>query len=85
MELEERKTILESIKYVDEVFISIDEDLSVCKSLQAIKPDIFAKGGDRFSGEIPETQICKELGIKIINGLGKKIQSSSSLTGLTSS
>jgi len=84
MELEERKTILESIKYVDEVFISIDEDKSVCKSLAKIKPYIFAKGGDRFGGEVPETQICKELGIKIIDGLGKKIQSSSALTGIIS-
>jgi len=82
MELEERKTILESIKYVDEVFISIDKDKSVCKSLEAIKPDIFAKGGDRLVSEIPETPICKELGIKIIDGLGAKIQSSSSLTGI---
>ena len=82
MDLEERKIILEAIKYVDEVFISIDEDKSVCKSLEAIKPDIFAKGGDRHQGEIPETPICKELGIEIRDGLGAKIQSSSGLTGI---
>lgn len=79
MPLEERKKILESIKYVDEVFISIDYDKSVCKSLEAIKPHIFAKGGDRFVGEIPETPICRKLGIEIIDGLGAKIQSSSDL------
>lgn len=79
MPLEERKIILESLKDVDNVFISIDEDLSVCKSLEILKPDIFAKGGDRFSNEIPETPICKKLGIKIIDGLGEKIQSSSNL------
>jgi len=76
MSLEERKKILEAIKDVDEVFVSIDKDLSVCKSLEFIKPDIFAKGGDRFAGEIPETEICKKLGIKIIDGLGEKIRSS---------
>ena len=38
---------------------------------------IFAKGGDRFSNEIPEAKVCKELGIKIVDGLGEKIQSSS--------
>lgn len=76
MPLEERKRILEAIKFVDEVVISIDKDSSVCESLKAIKPHIFAKGGDRFAGEIPETQICKELGIEIIDGLGQKIQSS---------
>lgn len=79
MPLEERKSILKAIKYVDEVFISIDNDKSVCKSLEAIKPDIFAKGGDRFSSEIPEAEICRKLGIKIVDGLGNKIQSSSDL------
>lgn len=76
MPLDERKKILEAIKYVDEVFVSIDDDLTVCKSLEAVKPDIFAKGGDRFKEEIPETEICRKLGIKIVDGLGEKIQSS---------
>jgi len=82
MPLEERKKILEALKFVDEVFVSIDEDKTVCKSLEAVKPDIFAKGGDRFAYEIPETPICKKLGIEIIDGVGKKIQSSSNLTGI---
>ncbi len=79
----ERKKILEAIKFVDEVFVSIDKDRSVCESLKAIAKKyskdeiIFAKGGDRFSYEIPESKICRENGIKIIDGLGKKIQSSS--------
>lgn len=79
MPLEDRKKILESIKYIDEVFISIDKDRSVCKSLEFIKPNIFAKGGDRFSYEIPESEICRRLDIKIIDGLGQKVQSSSEL------
>ncbi|MBS3162579.1 UDP-glucose 4-epimerase GalE [Candidatus Woesearchaeota archaeon] len=82
MPLGERKIILEALRDVDEVFISIDEDASVCKSLEALKPDIFAKGGDRLISEIPETPICRRLGIQIIDGLGAKIQSSSDLTGL---
>ena len=79
MKLEERKKILEALKCVDEVFVSIDLDPSVCKSLEAIKPDIFAKGGDRFIHEIPESGICEKCGIKIVDGLGDKIQSSSEL------
>lgn len=79
MPLKERKAILEAIRYVDRVFVSIDEDLSVCKSLEALKPNIFAKGGDRFSYEIPEADICRKLNIKIVDCLGKKIQSSSDL------
>jgi cytidyltransferase-like protein len=79
MPQEQRKTILEAIKYVDEVFMSIDKDKTVCKSLQAVHPDIFAKGGDRYSYEIPEADVCRKLGIKIVDRLGKKIQSSSEL------
>ena len=36
----------------------------------------------RFRGEIPEFKVCKELGIKIVDGLGEKIRSSSDLTGI---
>jgi cytidyltransferase-like protein len=79
MPLEDRKAILEAIKFVDEVFVSIDEDRSVCKSLEAIKPNIFANGGDRKIEEVPETKICNELGIEIIDGIGEKVQSSSDI------
>jgi len=80
----ERKTILEAIRHVDEVVISIDKDRSVCETLRMVNPDIFANGGDRFTYEVPETILCKEMGIKIVDGLGDKIQSSSDLTGLKS-
>ena len=73
----DRLKIVSSLKCVDEVFLSIDKDKTVCKSLEAINPDIFAKGGDRFSNEIPESKICEKLNIDIIDGLGKKIRSSS--------
>jgi cytidyltransferase-like protein len=79
MPVEERKKILEALKCVDEVFVSIDEDRSVCKSLEAVHPNIFANGGDRFNYEVPEAEVCKKLGVEIIDGLGKKIQSSSDL------
>ncbi len=87
-EMRERRAIVKALRYVDEIFDSVDEDEGVCKSIEAIARRyngdelIFAKGGDRFSYEIPEAKVCKELGIKIVDGLGKKIQSSSSLTGL---
>jgi len=83
MPQEERTKIIKSLKLVDEVFVSVDKDKSVCESIRAIAEKykgheiIFAKGGDRFSSEIPEAKICKEKEIKIIDNLGKKIQSSS--------
>ena len=78
----DRMKIIASLKCVDEVFLSIDKDKSQCETLKYLKPNIFAKGGDRTSKEIPESEICAELGIKIIDGLGKKIRSSSELTGI---
>lgn len=74
---EDRLKIVSSLKCVDEVFLSIDEDSTVCRSLQAVSPDIFAKGGDRFINEIPEATTCKEIGAEIVDGLGMKIRSSS--------
>jgi len=85
MPAEERKKILEELRCVDEVFESIDEDKSVCESIKAIAEKylghkvIFAKGGDRFIYEIPETKLCREIGVEVVDGLGEKIQSSSEL------
>ena len=82
MDEKDRLLIVKSIKAVDEVFLSIDEDKTVCKSLKKVNPDVFANGGDRKNYEIPESKVCKENNIQIIDGLGDKIRSSSDLTGL---
>jgi len=85
MPIEEKKEILSELGCVDSVFESVDEDKSVCKSIEEIAKKnlnhkiIFAKGGDRYAGEIPEAEICRKYGIEIIDGLGPKIQSSSEL------
>jgi cytidyltransferase-like protein len=84
MPQEERMKIVAALKSVDEVVLSIDKEkignhVPVSKTLAMIKPDIFAKGGDRFAGEIPESETCKKNNIQIIDGLGKKIQASSIL------
>lgn len=80
MSFEERKEIIESIRYVDKVTPVIDANGSVAKTLEQLKPDIFAKGGDRTIDNIPESEInvCERLGIKIVFGVGGgKVQSSS--------
>jgi cytidyltransferase-like protein len=77
---EERKEILESIKYVDEVFIDSNTQTTCENALRLIHPDIYAKGGDRTSNNMAkvELDVCKELGIKIVYGVGGgKVQSSS--------
>ena len=82
MDENDRIEIVKALRFVDEVFLSVDLDRTVCKSLEKVKPDIFANGGDRATSEVPETPICKKFNIKMIDGLGRKIRSSSSLTGL---
>jgi len=82
MDENDRIEIVKAFRFVDEVFLSIDQDRTVCKSLEKVKPDIFANGGDRATSEVPEAPICKKFNIKMIDGLGEKIRSSSSLTGL---
>ncbi len=79
MPAEEKAKIISEMSCVDNVFISIDEDTSQCKTLEYLKPHIFSKGGDRYIHEIPETPICREHNIQIIDGVGSKVQSSSEL------
>lgn len=84
MPLVDRVAILRSIKYVDNVWICNSNcDGTVVQALEMLKPDIFAKGGDREPSNMPkaELEICEKLGIKIVYGVGgSKIQSSSWLT-----
>ena len=82
MPFQERKEILENVKGVDEVVASVDEDQTVCKTLELVKPDIFAKGGDYTGPEnIPEAETCRKIGCKLITNVGgQKIHSNSELS-----
>ena len=82
MDENDRLEIVKNLKSVDEVFLSIDNDKSVCESLKKLKPSIFANGGDRKNYEIPESKVCYMYSIEIIDGLGDKIRNSSDLTGI---
>jgi cytidyltransferase-like protein len=83
MNEKERKEVIESIRYVDEVVITKHPknpiDMSVAQALKSIKPDIFANGGDRVQTNTPEGAVCREIGCKMVFsvGHGGKIQSSS--------
>jgi D-beta-D-heptose 7-phosphate kinase/D-beta-D-heptose 1-phosphate adenosyltransferase len=84
-----RKTVIESIRYVDRAEIAIDQDGSVCETIKLFHTKIteqnpsaeiiFTKGGDRFANEIPEKYVCDSLGIKIVDGLGLKTHNSSDM------
>jgi len=80
----DRMKIVKAIKWVDEVFLSVDQDGTVCESLEKIKPDVFTNGGDRHNTECPEAVVCRKYEIELLDGMGDKIRSSSDLTGLKS-
>jgi cytidyltransferase-like protein len=81
----ERKEIIDELKCVNYSLISIDDDKSVKRSIEFIykflKADkyLFTNGGDQFGDTILEKDLCNELGIHLVDGLGEKIQSSSEL------
>jgi cytidyltransferase-like protein len=80
MSWEERAEILESIKGVKKVVRVDDTDGSVCEALRREKPTYFANGGDRTDKNTPEMEVCIDLGISMLWGVGGgKIQSSSDL------
>ena len=86
---DERLFIVQNIKGIDQAFLSIDQDRTVCKTLEMLHEKFgltfqlaFANGGDQNNNSIPEVPICQTLGIELIDGLGSKIQSSSWLLGM---
>lgn len=78
-----RSAILEALRTVDRVVPAIDKDQTVCESLAFYRPHVFANGGDRKEDNVPEVEVCKKFGIKMVwNVGGDKLESSSELTGV---
>ena len=87
MDEKDRLSIVHALRCVDGSMISIDKDATVVTSIAdaysvlikevGATEIIFAKGGDRFVDEIPESSICGKLDIDIVDGLGEKIRNSS--------
>ena len=79
----ERKELIESFDCVRKVILTSHpvnpQDMSVCKELEQIKPDIFINGGDRNKDNIPEVDVCNAIKCKMVFNVGQggKIQSSS--------
>ncbi len=91
MDFEERREILESIKFIDEVCSFNDDDDSACDLIRLVNEKYQAKdgisiyfgnGGDRTNKNSPEVDFCINHQIELLWGLGGgKIQSSSDLIG----
>ena len=84
MPVDERIKIIKELRCVDIVVKSIDKDRTVISTIEKIHSLhhkdfelFFANGGDQNNKICPEADICNKLNIKLIDGLGNKIQSSS--------
>jgi D-beta-D-heptose 7-phosphate kinase/D-beta-D-heptose 1-phosphate adenosyltransferase len=79
-DLETRSLIVSGVREVDYVVpFEIKGDQTVRKALEALRPHVFTKGGDRIDRKsIPEWETCKKHSIKIIGGVGADKQWSSS-------
>jgi len=72
MDLMTRCSIVSCIRSVDYVIpFEIEDDQTVCEALRRIRPHVFTKGGDRTDyTNIPEWQVCQELGTEIVPQIG---------------
>ena len=79
MPWKERAEIIGNIKGVTLVTSVDDSDGTVCEAIRRLRPAAFANGGDRKKNNTPEMDVCDELGIHMLWGIGgaDKPQSSS--------
>jgi cytidyltransferase-like protein len=79
-DLQTRCLIVSAIRGVDYVVpFEIEGDRTVTEALRRLRPDVFTKGGDRVDAEsIPEWDICQQLGIDVVTGVGEDKRWSSS-------
>lgn len=81
---DERVGLVGDIKYIDKAILSIDEDRTVCKTIQHLcdtlehKPTHFLNGGDvSHTNKCPEEPVCTRNNIELVYGFGDKINSTS--------
>ena len=81
MPMGQRYQILKSLRMVDDVMICIDNDGTVANTLLMLKPNIFAKGGDRIPETMPksEIEVCRRIGCEIVYGIGDVLSTSTDL------
>jgi cytidyltransferase-like protein len=75
-DLDTRAAIVSAIRGVDYVVtFEIKDDPTVAVALRAVRPRYFTKGGDRVKGQTmpaSEESACSDLGIEIIDGVGRE-------------
>ena len=79
-DLETRCLIVSAVRGVDCVIpFEIEHDTTVREALRRLRPHVFTKGGDRVDHtSIPEWDVCQQLGIEVVSGVGADKRWSSS-------
>ena len=80
MDFEKRSEILSSIKGVLVVDSVDDTDGTVCEAIRRHEPTYFANGGDRGKSNTPEQDVCEELGVELLWGIGGDYKADASST-----
>jgi len=62
--LEDRVSVLSALSCVDHI-VSFDED-TAAELIECIRPDVFAKGGDYVSKDLPEAPLVETLGGRVV-------------------
>ncbi|MEZ6209407.1 MAG: adenylyltransferase/cytidyltransferase family protein [Candidatus Paceibacterota bacterium] len=71
MDLETRVKIVSFLSDIDYVIpFEIEDDSSVVVALEAIRPHVFTKGGDRNIDNIPEADTIRKYNIEIVHNVG---------------
>lgn len=80
MDIKTRMDILTFVQGIDYIIpFDIEDDQTVIQALTKVRPHVFTKGGDRIDEKsIPEWDVCKELNIEVVSGVGYDKQWSSS-------
>jgi len=78
MPWEERAEIICEFASVDVIVSFDDSDDTACAAINKFRPNAFANGGDRKKENTPEMDLCDELGIQMLWGIGGKDKPQSS-------
>lgn len=78
MPWKERAEIIREFASVSVVTRFDDSDNTACDAIRKFTPDAFANGGDRKKENTPEMDLCDELGVQMLWGIGGKDKPQSS-------
>jgi len=78
MPWEERAEIISEFASVAIVTHFDDSDDTACAAIRKFRPSAFANGGDRKKENTPEMDVCDELGVQMLWGIGGKDKPQSS-------